>query len=66
VTLYEHAASHMKVSACNICNIRLTKANAILHPRLVLHCIEDGLGNIVNQLKDLHETMFNHTNVCTK
>jgi hypothetical protein len=37
VRLCEHATSHMKVLTCNICNIRLTKANAILHPRLVLH-----------------------------
>jgi hypothetical protein len=34
VTLCEHATSHMKVLACNIRNIRLTKANAVLHPRL--------------------------------
>jgi hypothetical protein len=32
VTLCEHATSHMRVLACNICNIRLTKANAISHP----------------------------------
>jgi len=31
VTLCEHATSHMKVLACNIRNIRLTKVNAILH-----------------------------------
>jgi len=29
VTLCEHAISHMRVLACNIRNIRLTKANAI-------------------------------------
>jgi len=66
VTLCEHATSHMKVLACNICNIRLTKANAISHPRLVLRRVEDGLGNNVKQLKDWHETMFSHTNVRTK
>jgi hypothetical protein len=44
VTLHEHATSHMRVLACNICNICLTKANAILHIGLVLHCIKDGLG----------------------
>jgi hypothetical protein len=42
----------MRVLACNIRNIRLTKVNAVLHPGLVLHHIEDGLGNIVKQLKD--------------
>jgi hypothetical protein len=36
VTLCEHVTSHMKIWTCNICNICLTKANAFLHPRLVL------------------------------
>jgi hypothetical protein len=66
VTLCEHATSHMRILACNIHNICLTKANAISHPRLVLHHIKDGLGNNVKWLKDWHETMFNHTNVRTK
>jgi hypothetical protein len=56
----------MKILACNIHNIFLTKANVILHPWLVLHCIEDRLGNNVKWFKDWYETMFNHTNVCTK
>jgi len=51
-TLCEHATSHMRVLVCNIHNIRLTKANAISHPRLVLHRVEDGLGNNVKQFKD--------------
>jgi hypothetical protein len=42
VTLCEHATSHMRVLACNICNIRLTKANVVSHSRLVLHHVEDG------------------------
>jgi len=66
VTLCEHATSHMKVLACNICNIRLTKANVVSHPRLVLHRVKDVLGNSVKRLKDWHETMLNHTNVRTK
>jgi len=65
VTLCEYATSHMRVLACNIRNIRLTKANAISRPGLVLHCVEDGLGNNVKWLKR-HEIMFNHTNVRTK
>ncbi len=47
VTLCEHATSHMKVLACNICNIHLTMENVVLHPRLVLHHVENGLGNNV-------------------
>ncbi len=52
VTLCEHATSHMRVLACNIHNIRFIKANAVSHPRLVLHCVEDGLGNSVKWFKD--------------
>jgi hypothetical protein len=66
VTLCEHATSHMRVLACNIRNICFTKVNLVLHPRLVLHRVEDGLGNSVKQLKDWHETMLNQTNVHTK
>jgi hypothetical protein len=51
VTLCEHATSHMRVLACNIYNICLTKANTVSHLGLVLHCIEDGLGNSVKRLK---------------
>jgi hypothetical protein len=49
VTFCEHATSHMKVLACNIC---LTKANAILHLGLMLHCVEEGLGNSAKRFKD--------------
>ncbi len=66
VTFCEHAISHMRVLACNIRNIRLTKANAISHLGLVLRPVEDGLGNNVKRLKDWHEIMLNHTNVRTK
>jgi hypothetical protein len=51
------------VGSASIC---FTKANAVLHPWLVLHRVEDGLGNSVKRLKDWHETILNHTNVCTK
>jgi hypothetical protein len=66
VTFCEHATSHMRVLASNIRNIRFTKANAVLHLGLMLHSVEDRLGNNVKQLKNWHETMFNHTNVRTK
>jgi len=43
------------------------KGKCILHLGLVLHYVEDGLDqNSVKRFKDWHETMFNHTNVCTK
>jgi hypothetical protein len=66
VTLCEHATSHMRILACNIRNIHLTKANVVLHLGLVLHHVEDGLGNSVKRFKDWHETMLNHRNVRTK
>jgi hypothetical protein len=66
LTLCEHATLHMRVLTCNICNIHVTKTNAFLHIRLVIWCVEDGLGNSVKRLKDWHETILNHTNVCTK
>jgi hypothetical protein len=66
VTLCEHATSHMIILACNICNIRLTNANVVLHLGLMLHCIEDELGNSVKWLKDWHEPMLSHVNVRTK
>jgi len=43
VTFCEHATSHMRVLACNICNIYFTKANVALHLGLTLHCVENGL-----------------------
>jgi hypothetical protein len=52
VTLHQHATSHMKVLACNICNICFIKTNAILHLELMLHDIEDGLGNRIKRLKN--------------
>ncbi len=52
VRFREHATSHMRILACNIHNICLTKANAILHLGLVLHRIENGLENIIKRFKD--------------
>jgi hypothetical protein len=52
VTLCEHATSHMRVLACNIRNIHLTKANAISHLGLVLHHVEDWLENNVKPFKN--------------
>jgi hypothetical protein len=34
VIICEHATSHMKILACNIRNIHLTKANAVYIPRI--------------------------------
>jgi hypothetical protein len=51
VTFCEHATSHMRILACNICNICFTKVNVVLHLGLLLHYVEDGLGNNVQSNK---------------
>jgi hypothetical protein len=52
----------MKVVASKIQNIHLTKAKESLH--LSLCHVGDGLGYLIHKLKDWHETMTTHTNVC--
>jgi hypothetical protein len=37
-----------------------------MHLGMVSHCINDGLGNLVHQMKDWHETMLEHGNICKK
>jgi hypothetical protein len=66
VALCEHVTSIMKVVASKIQNIRLTKTNESLHLGMLLHCVDDGLRYSVHSLKDWHETMFTHINVCKK
>jgi hypothetical protein len=51
VTLCEHVTSHMKVLACNIYNIHLTKVNAFLHLRLVIHRVENDWEIMLNGSK---------------
>jgi hypothetical protein len=52
VILCEHATSHMRILTCNICNIHITKVNVVSHLELVLHHVENRLGNSVKGLKD--------------
>ncbi len=33
----------------------------ITHPIMFFHCVDDGTGNLINQMKDWHESMFKHT-----
>jgi TFIIF-interacting CTD phosphatase-like protein len=56
----------MKVLPLKIQNIHLTKANESLHSRTLLYRVDHGLKYLIHRLKDWHETMFTHINVCKK
>jgi len=48
----DHATSIMKVVASKIQNICLTKTNESLHLGMLLYLVDDGLGYLVQMLKD--------------
>jgi hypothetical protein len=37
-----------------------------MHYDMVFHYVNDGLGNLVHWMKDWHETMLEHGNICKK
>jgi hypothetical protein len=57
VQLINHTTSLLRVIATNVRGIHLSKANEIMHPNMVFHCVNDGLGNLVHWMKDWYETM---------
>jgi hypothetical protein len=50
----------LRVIATNVQGIRLSEVNEIMHLGMVFHCINDGFGNSMHQMKDWHETMLEH------
>jgi hypothetical protein len=42
----------LHVIVIDVQGIRLSKANEIMHLGMVFHCVNDGLGNSVHQMKD--------------
>jgi hypothetical protein len=38
----------------------------VVHLGMVIHCISDGLGNLMHQMKDWHGTMLEHGNIHKK
>jgi hypothetical protein len=48
----DHAKSLLGVVATNVQGIFLSKVNKIMHPCMVFHCINDGLDNLMCQMKD--------------
>jgi hypothetical protein len=66
VQLIDHTTSLLRVIATNVRGIYLSKANEVMHPGMVFHCINDGRGNLVHRMKDWHETMLEHGNIHKK
>jgi hypothetical protein len=66
VQLIDHTTSLLRVIATNVRGIRLSKVNEVMHPNMVFHCVNAGFGNLVHQMKDWHETMLEHGNICKK
>ncbi len=52
VQLIDHTTSLLRVIAIDVRSICLSKANEVMHPDMVFHCVNDGLGNSVHQMKD--------------
>jgi len=66
VQLIDHTTSLLCVIATNVRGIRLSKVNEIMHPDMVFHCVNDGFGNSMHWMKNWHETMLKHGNICKK
>jgi hypothetical protein len=66
VQLIDHTTSLLFVIATNVRGIRLCKVNEVMHPDMVFHCVNDGLGNLVHRMKDWHEMMLEHGNIHKK
>ncbi len=48
VQLIDHTTSLLRVIGTNVQGIRISNVNEIMHPDMVFHCINDGLGNLVH------------------
>jgi hypothetical protein len=67
VQLIDHTTSLLCVIVTDVRGICLFKVNEeVMHPNMVFHCVNDGLGNLVHQMKDWHETMLKHGNIRKK
>jgi hypothetical protein len=66
VQLIDHTTSLLRVITTDVQSIRLSKVNEVMHPDMVFHCVNDGLGNSVHRMNDWHETMLEHGNIRKK
>jgi hypothetical protein len=56
----------LRVTARDVQGIRLFKVNEVMHLGMVFHYVNDGLGNLMHQMEDWHETMLEHGNIRKK
>jgi hypothetical protein len=66
VQLIDHTTSLLCVIAIDVWGICLAKVNEVMHLDMVFYCVNDGLGNLVHQMEDWHETMLEHGNIHKK
>jgi hypothetical protein len=66
VQFIDRTTSLLRVIATNVQNICLFRANEVMHPDMVFHCVNDGLDNSVHQMKDWLEMMLKHENIRKK
>jgi len=66
VQLIYHIVSLLRAVATDVQGNHLSKVNEVMHPNMVFHCVNDGLGNLVHWMKDWHEMMLKHGNICKK
>jgi hypothetical protein len=48
VQLIDHTTSLLHVIATDVRSMDLSKVNEVMHPSMVFHCVNDGLGNLVH------------------
>jgi hypothetical protein len=66
VQLIDHTTSLLHVIAIDVQGTCLSKVNEIMHHGMIFHCVNDGLGNSMHQMKDYHEMMLKHGNIYKK
>jgi len=66
IKLCNHATSLLQGVASNIHHLRLAQVNESMHPEMVFCRMDDGFGNSINWMKNLHETMMEHLETCKK
>ncbi len=64
--LIDHTTSLLHFNAIDVLSICLPKMNEIMHFDMVFHCVNDGVGNSMHQMKGLHETTLEHGNIRKK
>ncbi len=60
VQLIDHTTALLRVITTDVRGIHLSKVNEVMHPGMVFHYVNDGLGNLVHRMMDWHDTMLEH------